>query len=219
MTRCRHAILIGLALLNFLTGCALVSPPPVINPKHDNVASLDPQNWYIFYSAGVPSSPTPDANGAWAFEFPDDASGGHVNYVQTPFQMTTLLHNVTVTFVVKSSGAQYSVLDPTDHPPATVHLFFEQRDDVLIDPDGRWWAGASEYDLGSEDGQTMQFVIPLTPDQWTNVDGQSNSEGFYNSLQNIGWIGLTFGGQYFWGHGVAMSGGSAQFVLLSLQVN
>jgi hypothetical protein len=209
---------IALALLSCSMGCG-IQPPPNIPPQEANVVSLDPQNWYIYYSGGMPPHPSADIEGAWSFEFPASKTGGHVNYVQTPFNETTTLHNVNITLRVESDAPLYKVIDPTDILPATVHIFFEQQNDDLRNPNGRWWAGASGYNLGSQDNTTITFVVPLTPDQWTNVYGQSDPQSFYAALENVGWIGLTCGGQYFWGHGVALDGGSAKFILIDYHVN
>jgi len=183
------------------------------------MVSLDPQDWYIYYSAGMPPHPSADAEGAWSFELPSAEGGGHVNYVQTPFNATTTPNSVTITFRVESDAPQYEVLDPSDYPPATVRLFFEQQNDDLSDPNGRWWADASVYNLGSQDGQTLTFTVPFTYDQWTNVDGQFDPQAFSAALKNIGWVGMTFGGQKFAGHGVAIRSGSARYVLIDCSVN
>lgn len=210
-----------LSFLGCLTGCGLVGSQgvPVIQPQVPNVVSLDPQNWYIYYSAGMPAHPSTDADGAWSFEFPSSENGGHVNYVQTPFNATTSPSGVTITFKVESAGAQYQVTDPSDKLPATVRLFFEQQGDDLSNPNGRWWAQASMYDLGSQDGQTLTVAVPLTSDQWSNVNGQSDAQAFSAALKNVGWVGMTFGGQYFAGHGVSLNAGSAKYVLINYSVN
>jgi hypothetical protein len=210
---------LGLVWLSCLVGCVGIQPPPNIRPQEPNVASLDPQNWFIYYSAGMPAHPSADPLGAWSFEFPSAENGGHVNYVQTPFNATTPLHNVSLTFRAESETPQYRVIDPGDISPATVHLFLEQQHDDLENPTGRWWASASQYNLGSQDNTTLTFVVPLTPDQWTDVHGQSDPQSFYAALQNIGWIGLTCGGQRFFGHGVALESGSAKYILVDLNVN
>jgi hypothetical protein len=209
----------GMGLLAVLTGCGYTGGPPNIRSQEPNVVSLDPQNWYIFYSAGMPPHPSTDSEGAWSLEFPSSETGGHVNYVQTPFNATMTLHSVSITFRVESDSAQYVVVDPSDHPPATVRLFFEQQNDDLSNPNGRWWADASVYNLDSQDWHTITFTVPLTSDQWTNVYGQHDPQAFAAALKNIGWVGMTFGGQYFAGHGVALSGGSAKYVLISYSVN
>jgi hypothetical protein len=213
-----------LVLMGFSIGCGLVTPPsngppPDVRPQEANVASLAPQNWYIYHSAGTPLNPSADIEGAWSFDFPSSEAGGHVNYVQTPFNATTVLHNVSITFKVESSAPQYDVLDSSDISPATIHLFIEQRGDDLVIANGRWWAQVSGYNLGSHDSETITSIVPLTPDQWSNVYGKNDAQAFYAALENIGWIGLTCGGQYFWGHGVAMDSGSAKFILIDFQVN
>ena len=217
----RHAntiISLVLSLASCLVGCGY-SGVPDIRPEEPNQVSLDPQNWYIFYSAGMPLHPSADSEGAWSFELPSSETGGHVNYVQTPFSTTTTPNNMTITFKIESDAPQYKVLDPDDYPPATVRLFFEQRNDNLTDPNGRWWAGASIYDLGSQDGQTLTFTVPFTSDLWGNVDGQFDAQAFDAALKDVGWVGMTFGGQRFAGHGVAVSSGSAKYVLIDYRVN
>jgi hypothetical protein len=200
-------------------GCGFVSPPPNILPQEPNVVSLAPQNWYLFYSVGVPPNPSLDGEGAWSFEFPSSGTGGHLNYIQTPFNATTTLHNLIVTFRVESSAPQYEVSDPGDVLPATIHLFFERQGDDLTDRNGRWWAQAGGYNLGSQDNETITLTVPLTADHWTNVDGQTSAREFPDALRHVGWIGLTCGGQFFWGHGVALGNGTAKFVLLNFEVN
>jgi hypothetical protein len=209
-------VALGLASLSFI-GCAISAPD--IAPHQANEVSLDPRDWYVLYSANMASHPSAEPNAAWSFEFPSAEAGGHVNYVQTPFNATTPLHNVVLTFRVESDTPQYEVADSTDILPATVRLFFEQQNDDLRDPNGRWWATASKYDLGSQDNTAIRLTVPLTPDQWTNVYGERDPNAFYGALDNVGWIGVTFGGQYFFGHGVALRQGTAKYVLVDLKVN
>lgn len=215
MTHLGRMLIIALGSLSWLGGC--VVGPPDVPPKQPNVASLAPQDWYIFHSDDMPIHPFADSTGAWSFTIPKP--DGHVNYIQTPFNATEVLHNVTITFKIESDSPKYVVVDPTDHLPATVHLFFEQKGDDLRDPNGRWWATWSQYNSGSQDNSTITFVIPLTPDQWSNVIGQRDATAFYASLANVGWIGITCGGQFFFGHGTAMEGGSAKYVMVDLSVN
>lgn len=207
---------IALMLLSCFMGCGISSNG---RPQEANAVSLDPQKWDIYYSAGMPPHPTPDTDGAWSFEFPTSQTGGHVNYVQTPFNTTTLLHNVSISFRVESSTPQYTVLDPSDISPATIHVFIDQQGDDLVNPNGRWWAHASGYNLGSRDGEPITFSVQLTPDQWSNVNGKYDPHAFYAALHNIGWVGLTCGGQYFWGHGVGLDSGTAKFVLIDFHVD
>lgn len=206
---------VGSSSCGFLVGGS--SGPPDVSPAEPNVVSLNPNEWYIFYSAGIPEHPSVSSGAAWSFAFPMEP--GHVNYVETPFQTTETPTSVTITFRVESSAPQYVVTDPTDIPPATFRLMIEQQGDDLADPNGRWWDDDFIYNLGSEDNQTLTVTVLLTSNNWSNVDGQQDASAFAAALKNIGWVGVTFGGQYFAGHGAALSGGSAQFVLINYQIN
>jgi len=207
-----------IALLICLPGCAGYSyGPPNLQPQQPNAVSLAPQDWYIFYSADMPVHPSPSVESAWSFQFPPS---GHVNYVQTPFYATTTPHSLRITFRVDSDAPQYEVMDPADILPATVHVFFEQKNDDLTTPNGRWWADTSGYNLGSHDGETITITVPFDPTQWSNVeDDPLDPQSFYAALNNVGWIGVTCGGQYFWGHGVALGHGTAQYTLIDFQVD
>ncbi len=212
--------LLGLvwSLVVGLCGCHLGLPADVA--RHQlNALSTDPQNWYIYYSSGVPLHPSSCDQGAWSFRFPGSEGGGHVNYVQTPVYATTQPQSVTITFKVDSNAPIYEVLDPRDVSPATFRVFFERQNDDLVDPNGRWWANESMYNLGSQDGRVLSITVPFSPDRWTNVQGEQDPRAFASALQNIGWIGLTFGGQYFAGHGVTMKDGTASYILVDYSVN
>lgn len=205
-------------------------------PLQPNEVSLQPSQWYITYSPGMPEHPTTDSTGAWAFSLPEYAThlnpppgSGSVGYVYTPFKATKPLHTVTITFKVKSTKPLYHVMDPSDHPPATFHLFFATQGYNLSNANDRWWGvingynndgyNSGGYDLGSRDNQVLTMSIPLTPANWTNVYGNSDSQAFNAALSKVGWFGLTFGGQYYWGHGVAIASGAAQFILVNYVVN
>ena len=43
-------------------------------------------------------------------------------------------------------------------------------------------------------------------------------QSFYAALNNVGWIGVTCGGQYFWGHGITLGSGAANYILVDFQV-
>lgn len=211
----------AVVLLSFcFGGCGWYggSSLPNVSPEQPNVVSLNPKDWYVLYSAGVFPHPIADPLGEWSIDIPSSQSNGHLNYVETPFNATVPVHSISVVFEVESTSPQYVVVDPTDHLPATCRLMIEQKNDDMSDPNGRWWANASVYNLGSQDGQVLTFNVPLTSSVWTNVNGQQNDAAFGAVLSNIGWVGVTFGGQYFAGHGVAMSGGSAKYILLDYSV-
>jgi hypothetical protein len=66
----------------------------------------------------------------------------------------------------------------------------------------------------TSDNVTM--TVPLTPDQWSSVYGKPGNlnattlAGFHDALTNLGHVGMTFGGGYFAGHGVNVSGAGAR---------
>lgn len=146
----------------FWTGCAGYATFHE-TPEQPNVVSLEPQDWYTLYSIRVPLHPTSDPMGAWSLDIPSSQGGAHLNYVETAFNATVPLHSITVVFEIDSSSPQYVVIDRTDHLPATCRLMIEQKNDDMADPNGRWWAGVSEYNLGSQDGQILTFNVPLSP--------------------------------------------------------
>lgn len=205
-------------------------------PLHLNQVSLLPSQWYLNFSPEMSDHPTADPAGAWSFIFPALATHlnpppgtGIVGYIMTPFKANIPLHTVTITFKVESTNPVYKVIDPTDHPPATFHLFFATQGYNYTSENDRWWGhinnfnndgyNSGGYDLGSQDNQVLVMSIPLTPDHWTNVYGKTSSQSFYSSLSKVGWFGLTFGGQYYWGHGVSLESGSAKFILINYVVN
>lgn len=232
----------ALAALVLTAGCGYAAGPrqastPPDTPQNPNVVSLSPQYWDILFSDGMPANPSSDPKGAWSFLFPQvppptnnsqafPSGTGIVGYVMTPFNATEPLHQVTITFEVENNNAQYRVMDPTDHPPATFRLMFAVKGFNLTNANDRWWGHATAYggscecyDLGSQDNQVVVISVPLTPDLWTNVYGQQSATAFDAALKNVGWFGLTFGGQSFAGHGVALAGGTAKFVLIDYVVD
>lgn len=213
------------AALVWLLGCFGCSAAPTnnaaLNVKSPQIPAvlLAVDAWQAFYGSDVTLAA--GSEGAWFFDFP--VAPGSVHYIQTPFATADVLHSVTITFKVESTDPVYACDDTTDPGPATVHLFFEQQNDGDLNaPDGRWWAASSEYTLGSQDGQTISYTIPFTPGYWSNVEGQQGIEypqAFAASLANIGWVGMTFGGQNEYGHGVHLTSGSAKYILINYQTN
>jgi hypothetical protein len=212
----------------FAVGCGLAGGSgtklPPDPPQDPGVVSLNPQNWYIRYSDDAGEHPVADpAEGAWSIEFPtyDETLGevGHLNYVETSFAPGSQLpQEVSITYEVRSKSPRFLLFG--DKLPATFRLMFEQKNDNMFSADGRWWTQIV-YSLGSADNQVYVFKVPLTPDKWSNVYGMYGSQDparFNAALKNVGFFGLTFGGQDFAGHGVALSSGSAKFILINYDV-
>jgi hypothetical protein len=188
--------------------------------------------WSIFSEAGSSSLtiPIPDA-GQWidfgrnkptisggAFTFPGPSGVAGYFYTRPP---ATIGPGQTVTLVYSIDGStpEWGVRDPTDLPPATMRLFLWRSGDDLscngVMASYRFWA-PSGVTLKLGDNQTLTSV--LDPSVWTNCYGQHDTSGFAGALENAMGIGFTFGGQYFAGHGVYLSRGSATFKVNSYTV-
>lgn len=203
-----------------LTACVGFSGPPDIKPGEPGLVSLNPQSWYILYGEGTPDQPLSSPAGAWSIDLPDAA--GSIHYVQTPYNASSPLPTkVSMTFRIDSSpDAVYKgEVDPSAGNPATFHLFLERRGDNFRKEYYRWWAGDGGYVLGSNDNSVLTIEVPLTADKWTSVYGHHNNAEFVDTLNNLGWVGITFGGRNYWGHGVNMLEGKAKFTLLDFRVD
>jgi len=208
---------VSLLLLLSFAGCGKERVPSVSPAKPDYV-SLNSTAWYIMYSGGMPQHPFPAQDAAWSMPLP--TAPGSVHYVQTPFQSSFAPKMITITFRLNSSqdAAYNGLVDPDAGDPATFHLFLERQGDDLTKECYRWWSKDGGYTLGSEDNSVVTIQVPLTSDRWTDVDGNHNEEEFNRTLNNLAWVGMTFGGRRYWGHGVNMAFGSADFVLLDFRL-
>jgi len=153
-----------------------------------------------------------------AFTFPGPSGVAGYFYTKPP---ATIAQGQTVTLVYSIDGnaPDWGVRDPTDEPPATMHLFlWRSGDDLSCDgvmASYRFWAPPG-VTLKLGDNQTLTSV--LDPSVWTNCYGQHDTTGFAGALENAMGIGFTFGGRYFAGHGVYLSRGSATFKVNSYTV-
>jgi hypothetical protein len=148
------------------------------------------------------------------------ASGSSVNYLYTkPTLALTQGQNFTLNYSIDGT-ATFGVADPKDVPPAAIRLFIWEAGDNLSGVGAyayyRWWC-SSRINLTFGDNQSFSCVIDGA--KWTSVFGKSgtNSEasqaGFAQALKNAAYVGVTFGGQMFAGHGVWMTSGSATFTI------
>jgi len=227
--------ILGLALaLAPSTASESLGPGSPPQPSSDSF-TLHPSQWYLQYSAGVPDHPVADGAG-WSFDFPvydqpsmncnTDRSCGHINYVTAPVNAAIAAAVLTMTFRIETTGApvfQYALnSNNTCTNPAAVRLFIQRQGDTLeADHEFyRWWSKAAAKLAAG----TVTLTVSLMPDQWLSVLGkegdldQSATAGFRAALQNVGNIGMTFGGGCFAGHGVNISRGTARFSLMSYRI-
>jgi hypothetical protein len=179
---------------------------------------LDPADWRIFFSKNLPNHPSGNGAGGWQFELRDNRE---VHYV---------LRGITdeVRGAVSDGGSYLEVSMNIECPnscsfkatqgytPAAITVMIRKtHDDALTDANGRFWCGSGRITLAQG---THTVTCPLKRSAWTNVDGQRPSfEAWNNMLNNLGEVGVTFGGT-FYGHGVRMSNGSAVVSMLKFDV-
>jgi hypothetical protein len=218
---CALSAVFWVFLVGSLAGCGGGKPSvPSVAPVHPNFVSQQPQDWYILYSQGLPDHPSAASDGSWTMNIP--SAPGWIGYVQTPYHPTAAPGKITITFRLNSSsGAAYNgQVDPRALNPATFHLFLERAGDDLTAAKEyyRWWALEGFYVLGSDDNGVVTIEVPLTFDKWTSALGHQSETGFNDTLNDLAWVGLTFGGTNFFGHGVNMSAGTSEFTLIGYQV-
>ena len=82
---------------------------------------------------------------------------------------------------------------------------FERKNDDMQGEFYRWWSNRVSYELGSETGTDIIMTVPMTPDQWSNINGKLGNQdaeasaGFEDALLNVGRVGMTFGGGCLFG--------------------
>ena len=145
-------------------------------------------------------------------------------YVTEP-PLAPLLQGKTITlnYTINGNGP-YTIVDPSDVPPASITLFIWEKGDTLSSTTPgyqyyRWWCPTRAV-LVSGANQTLSCVIG---GQWTNVVGQAANgadpnapSGFAQALANAQGVGFTFGGGYFYGHGA--TDGSTTFTINNFTV-
>lgn len=224
--------IVVIALL--LMGCGSGRPPDIASAQSD-FASLSPQSWDIMYSEGTPDHPDAAADAAWTVSIPTD---GLLSYVQTPYPATTRPQQIVMRYRIVASpdsipySSEAHASPCRDHNPCTpvaeFHVFFWQRDADFSEL-GRWWnkegfrlTNVPDDSFDAQpfvaDGQVHAITIPLIADQWTSVTGKGSPADFERALQNIGWVGITFGGSDFFAQGVTMGQGTLQFEMVDFRV-
>jgi hypothetical protein len=137
---------------------------------------------------------------------------------------------LTATFQIATTGASQFRFDTATNnhcssPPASARLFFAQKNYTVSGETAaqyqRWWSNPVAYVLAPG---TVTLTASLNPAEWSSVYGvkgdasRAARAGFSRAMNEVGNIGLTFGGGCFFGHGVAVSGGTARFILTSYRI-
>lgn len=156
---------------------------------------------------------------------PETLGANSIHYIVTPLNMNISGRTevvATMSTVIEGDPVFQYKLNPNNlgDKPANVSLFLQrQGDDLTAEKQFyRWWSEPLTYKL--EPGEAT-LTVPLSPDQWISVFGKSGAETpveFQAALQNLGNIGMTFGGGSFKGHGVNIDKGSAVYSLHSMEI-
>jgi hypothetical protein len=205
--------IIAIALFLPLAAYSRSGSPPR-SPDAKAQVSMAANAWRFRYSPGMPPQPAPIAGG-WYFVFP---SVDGVHYLTTAVSGRVSDGSIALNYEIIATGSP--VFDfhtnPNNRcasPPSAVSLYFQRRGD---DMSGNGAFGSYRFfskpliSILSTGAHTL--TVPLTADQWVNVWGQNDAAGFAAALADVQNIGMTFGGGCFSGHGVFVTGGSAQFI-------
>jgi hypothetical protein len=165
-------------------------------------------------------------SGLPTFAFPEASTPAWLDYlVAIQQEAVSISGTLTMTVEVTVVGDpifnwQSESINTCYWAPATVRPFFGGTHNT--NTTGRWWAIVpNDYVLAP--GSTV-ITVPLTPANWLDVTGWNgalNSEtlaGFADSLNNVSVVGMTFGGGCFYGHGVNVNGGTAEFRVLDYRI-
>ncbi len=166
-------------------------------------------SWLLRYSSGVTLSAGP------SFTFP--RSPGSVNYLTESYNVPIAQSQaLTMTVQIIGSPTFNYMLEPSNVciSPATVRPYLEAQVPkhcpdatyTCAPPSARQWSNPAAIEL--EEG-TFTLVVPFTPPLWSDAEGvfgQNDLAGFAETLAHPRYLGMTFGGGCFFGHGVNVDG-------------
>jgi hypothetical protein len=184
--------------------------------------------WKVSLGPNYARTGSATTTGGAGFAFSTD-SASYVDLLTTT-QDKSLLGDltgktITATFTVTASpGAKFTYAGDPDGSGAgsTVRLYFKSNLKGDFAYTNYWWSNSSagtSYTFVDGTPATMTLTVPLgTGTSWTDYNGQQDVDGFAAAIANVGQIGLSFGGGYFFANGVGLSSGTASFLLTSYTV-
>ena len=158
-----------------------------------------------------------DAAGALYFDVPSQVVG----YAFTASPARSLAGTLRIAMRVDAISGVPSIVpvEPCAASGATARPFiFSHRNDWSGEF-SRWWSNPDRVVLAPG---VFSLTVPLTPDRWSSVFGKRGTAApadFASALADVSSLGVTFGSDCAFGHGVAASGGSARWVLSSFAIN
>lgn len=186
--------------------------------------SMEARDWQIKYSQGTPAHPI-DAGDmpGWYFDIPNDP--GYVGYVTIRTRGVkdlSVFTSLIVTMDLETSAFPVYICESACSDAAATVYIEHNRWTYLswYKPYHRWWAWNARYSLNV--GGQVTLTIPIDPSQWLSVWGEHGDAspealaGFWNTMTNVGNVGMTFGGGGNFGHGVGVTDGTATFRMLDI---
>jgi hypothetical protein len=219
---------VQIAINAVLTGICTAKPPltSIIIPLNTT--------WHVEHY-NIPDTVPTLANGAISFPIQQYGIEWN-NYFDIRLPSTVDVSKAsTFTMAFKITTAGQSTWRYDSNPnntcisPAKVRPYFAvSENDPRYNDTGRWWSNPIAFELDTlpaNANQTVTLTIPLTPDAWSDVNGEfgnlnaNTTSQFAATKLKVAELGLTFGGGCFFGHGVSVQGGTAKFELDSYQYN
>lgn len=115
--------------------------------------------------------------------------------------------------------------EPANHgsEPAAFHIYFQRRGDNWTGKNQteffRWWSNPGKVVIKPG---PFTLTVPLRYGKWSSVQGYKTTgaalQGFRAAMANPGKIGMTFGGGWFFGHGLNVRGGHVTIGITKFQV-
>lgn len=192
------------------------TPIPVVSG-----ISLNSRDWTLRYSTRVRLVGNP-----LSFEFP--LTPGSVNYLTTGYTgpitqaqsvMITLqiIGSPTFNYMLELGNVCVNYASVRPYIEAQVPEKCPDATYTCAPPSARQWSNPASIEL--QEG-TYSVVVPFTPPVWSDAEGvmgQNDLSGFAATLAKPRYVGMTFGGGCFFGHGVNVNG-PAQFILKGFSI-
>ena len=190
-------------------------PPPYCSSGPHVVPLTDVNKWTLsgaWYSG--PSRPTLLTGGGIKWSIPTWPS--YLGYIMANDCGFYPAGFMTATFTVVTTGTPVFRYDSepgnTCVTPATIRMYFEKLGTNQYD---RWWSNPQSHTF-VPGTNTITFTVPLDATNWSSLYGNrpnfdsASAAGFILAQQQTSNIGFTMGGGCFFGHGVAVQGGTAE---------
>lgn len=154
------------------------------------------------------------------------ASGFRFNFPLSPGFVNLAMYSINraisgelvCTFQVTGSTPVFNATLRDQMGIPSLRLWFQRKGDDwsagLGNGSYRWWSNPERKVLAEDLGQVRGIQCALQPNLWSNVNGKFGNQdpgGFAAAMQNCGAVGLAFGGDNTFSHGVNLLSGSAVF--------